>query len=266
MARINIEDSIFKDIRFLKLIQKTQSIDEALGNMVRAWLVAQKYWVPEKCPIPLADWDKQGISNILIEVGLATKEDSGVYVHGSEEQFEWMFKLSAAGKKSAASRKIKYGSSQPYCPEQGLNIDEQPLNTPEPLRTSSSSSSSNTKNNTSSASPPEILNSVEQTLQQMFVPKSPDRKPKACWDLDALYQEYPRKQGKSTGMKKLTKIIDSQEKYDNFKTAIFNYRELLLKENTEPNFVKHFSTFVNCWEDYLHQTEQTIDFELVEET
>ena len=101
MARINIEDSLFKDIRFDELKMKLGSVDTALGAMVRAWSLAQKWYLKEEtCRlIPLSEWKKQRISDFIIEVGLAEVRENGVYVAGSDEQFAWLLQRQLAGKK-----------------------------------------------------------------------------------------------------------------------------------------------------------------------
>lgn len=106
MARINIEDGIYKDHRFLNLIIKLGSIDTALGAVVRAWSLAQKHFLNEENGrlIPLSEWKKQSISDEIINTGLAEVREKGIYVEGSNEQFSWLLQKQAAGKKSAESR------------------------------------------------------------------------------------------------------------------------------------------------------------------
>lgn len=105
MARINIEDSLFKDIRFTDLCLKTQSIDTALGSLVRAWSLAQKWYLTDDRLIPLSDWKQQRINDLIIDVGLAEVVDNKVRVVGSDTQFAWLIQKSEAGKKSAANKK-----------------------------------------------------------------------------------------------------------------------------------------------------------------
>lgn len=72
---------------------------------------------------------------------------------------------------------------------------------------------------------------------------------KDSFNLESLYEEYPRKEGKRDGLKKLQKIVTSQEKYDSVLLAIKNYRAINI--STETKFLKHFSSFVSNWEEYL---------------
>lgn len=101
MARINIEESLFKDVRFDDLKMKLGSVDTALGAMVRAWSLAQKWYLKEETSrlIPITEWRKQRISDFIIEVGLAEVRNDGIYVSGSESQFAWLLQRQSAGKK-----------------------------------------------------------------------------------------------------------------------------------------------------------------------
>lgn len=66
-----------------------------------------------------------------------------------------------------------------------------------------------------------------------------------------VYQSYPRKIGKTLGIKKLLKEIKSETDLVDLKKAIENYKQLCISNQTEPQFIKHFSTFAACWRDYL---------------
>lgn len=75
----------------------------------------------------------------------------------------------------------------------------------------------------------------------------------AVFDLESIYREYPRKEGKTRGMKLLAGKMKTQEDFDKFCMAVRNYASKVKREKTEPKFIKHFATFVNCFEDYLDQ-------------
>lgn len=68
-------------------------------------------------------------------------------------------------------------------------------------------------------------------------------------EIEKLYEKYPRKLGKKAGMKKLSKFSDS--KLIELNKAIDNYLILIERENIKKEYIKHFSTFVNNYEDYL---------------
>lgn len=107
MARINIEDAIYKDMRFMQLVQKTGSVDAALGGLVRAWSLAQAHFLTldNDRLIPLFEWKRQMIPDAVIEVGLAERREKGIYVCGAETQFAWLIQKQEAGKKSGEIRK-----------------------------------------------------------------------------------------------------------------------------------------------------------------
>jgi hypothetical protein len=105
VARINIEDSIYKDHRFLELIIMMGGTDAALGSIVRAWSTAQDYWLQNGVGIPLPVWKKQKLRLELLEVGLAEIRGDFVYISGSEKQFLWLEQRQMAGEKGGRPKK-----------------------------------------------------------------------------------------------------------------------------------------------------------------
>lgn len=69
-------------------------------------------------------------------------------------------------------------------------------------------------------------------------------------DFEVLYKSFPRKEGKAKGMTKLKKTVKDHETYVRFGNAVTNYIELCKLEKREKTYIKHWATFVNCWEDY----------------
>jgi hypothetical protein len=67
-------------------------------------------------------------------------------------------------------------------------------------------------------------------------------------DLDALYAPYPRKEGKAKGMAKLKRAITTPAQYERFANAVRNYAKHV--DGRPADKVKHFDSFVSCWEDY----------------
>jgi hypothetical protein len=107
MARINIEDSLYTDFRFLELHKKLDNLEMAIGAMVRAWTVAQKWYTSQWKMIPVSVWEKQKLNNFIIECGLATREGDFIKMAGADEQFSWLVQRSEAGKRSARSKAEK---------------------------------------------------------------------------------------------------------------------------------------------------------------
>lgn len=69
--------------------------------------------------------------------------------------------------------------------------------------------------------------------------------------LEAAYAIYPRKMGKSQGMRSARAQCKTIEKVTELISAISNYNKHLVTSNTEPQFVLYFSTFMNQWKDWL---------------
>ena len=90
----------------------------------------------------------------------------------------------------------------------------------------------------------------ESKIKEIKEKKENDQKSK--FDLEALYQKYPRKIGKKKGLEKLSKEINTQEDYDKINIAINNY--ISYTQNDNLKFIKHFSTFVSDWKDWLDYT------------
>lgn len=73
------------------------------------------------------------------------------------------------------------------------------------------------------------------------------------FDFNAVYQKYPRKQGKQLGIKRCLAQIKTQKSYDDLLLAIENYKKYLAQNKIEKQYVKMFSTFMTSWKDYLDQ-------------
>lgn len=142
MARINIEGGLFTRGEWLAMVEILGSADTALGALVRTWLVAQRYWFPNRELIPLDVWRRERLNQAVIESGLAEVRTDGIYVRGSDVQFAWLFDASEKGKKSAEARKKKNGTAQPGGKKRKSSAKnvEHGSNTvgtePEPLRSS----------------------------------------------------------------------------------------------------------------------------------
>lgn len=80
-------------------------------------------------------------------------------------------------------------------------------------------------------------------------------------DLESAYQLYPRKEGKSDGLRIARAQIKTPQDLANLKTAIERYRAKLKVEGKGPEFIKHFSTFMSTWRDWLDpETGQSENF------
>jgi hypothetical protein len=117
MARINIDDSIYKHRGFAALISHyTRSTDLpdticvrlAKGCLWELFTLAQEYWYPKRRAIPKQVFDDAEFPAILYgRGGLCTLEEDGIHVHGAEEAFKWLFQKKAAGEASGKARASK---------------------------------------------------------------------------------------------------------------------------------------------------------------
>jgi len=72
----------------------------------------------------------------------------------------------------------------------------------------------------------------------------------SVFDFASLYNKYPRKEGKSRGLKICKIQIKSEAEYDDLSLAIDNYVEYCSKLK-DSQYIKHFSTFMNEWRDWV---------------
>lgn len=70
------------------------------------------------------------------------------------------------------------------------------------------------------------------------------------FDFELLYAAYPRKRGKTPGLKWLKVHCKSKTKFDLLMKCIENYSTQLRVEGTADEFVLHFGTFLKRHEDF----------------
>lgn len=70
-----------------------------------------------------------------------------------------------------------------------------------------------------------------------------------------LYKNYPRKMGKTQGLKKLAKEIKTETDLNQLTQAIDAYKSYCVKNQTEEQYIKHFSTFASCWREWVPSEE-----------
>lgn len=71
------------------------------------------------------------------------------------------------------------------------------------------------------------------------------------FDLENLYKKYPRKLGKSLGMKKLKSQIKTHDDGVAVDAALAKFIEYHTAKGTETNFLPYFSTWVSSWRDWI---------------
>lgn len=115
MARINIEESLWADARFIRLCVLMGDELRAAGAVVMAWRLAQTYWCPEKKKIPHEVVEKSSLPKELITVGLVRDDDDGFYVCGSEGHFAWWFERVEAGRRGGLAKARNASKAKQSC-------------------------------------------------------------------------------------------------------------------------------------------------------
>lgn len=104
MARINVEDNLFTDARFVALRSELGE-EVAIGKLVIAWRIAQNYWVKSEL-VPLKFWELLKLQ-VLVDYDFAEITENGIYVKGTDENFEWLKQKQLAGKKGGLAKASK---------------------------------------------------------------------------------------------------------------------------------------------------------------
>jgi hypothetical protein len=201
-----------------------------MGICLDAYVLAHKYWVNLESPRQLVPEEAFMNSNleILIEFNLAKKTDKGVYVRGIESKGNARLKIfqdaSDAGKRSAASRKAKYGSAIPI----------------------NASNNMSNENRTTVERPPN-----ETELSKVKLSK--EENIYIAQQVELIYQKYPNKKGKQKGIEKITKqLLSNPDLLASFEKSVDGYAAMCYNNHTEQKYIKHFSTFCNKdWLDYI---------------
>ena len=95
------------------------------------------------------------------------------------------------------------------------------------------------------------LRSAEKKKETLLLPA----KPIGAADLDAVYQRYPRHDGKTPGMRIAKREITSPELLAELGRAVDAYVVKVREETVERKFVLHWSTFMGRWRDFLVPAE-----------
>lgn len=136
MPRINIEDKLMIDPRFVMACIKLGDRELAMGIALNFFQCAQKFYVPKKSPIPNKIYDQLRASELWLEVGLAKRVKRGTYICGSKANFAWLIQCHEAASKSVESRKKKANdrltSVQPLTPT--LPLTHAKIHPPTPLK------------------------------------------------------------------------------------------------------------------------------------
>jgi len=102
----------------------------------------------------------------------------------------------------------------------------------------------------------------KEKVKEKVKEKEADANASESFNFDAIYQEYPRKEGKMNGINKLKKIIKSQDQFNLVLEASKKYNRHCKDFKIETRYIKLFSTWVNGehWNDVYERkiTEQEL--------
>ena len=117
MARVNTEECWWSDPRRSALIKAVGEEERADGLALKMWRLAQKFWESERRLIPKSIFETLPHHAELVRCHLAEAREDMIYVRGSSQYLDWTIeeraKRVAGGKKSAETRRKKYGSAVP---------------------------------------------------------------------------------------------------------------------------------------------------------
>lgn len=241
MAQINIKDSFLKDDKFSELCIKLGSRIMALGVAVEAFILAQKHYLDETNGrlIPLNEWQRKPALHVLAEVGLAEINETGIYIKGSHDSFKWLLQKSDAGKKSAASKRIKRQKRS-----MGVERTSTEVNGAQPIPTSIINTTSNSSFNSNTNTSCENSKSKKpRTLRKASA--APDEsdaiKAKTSFFIQTYCSLFKKQYGtsidvlgKDVGTAKRLVGSLSEEKIQSYLEAYFNMPDSVLAKKKHP--------------------------------
>lgn len=239
-VRLNLEDRAFNDTRFLKL-SKLLKIDSfsSYGIMCFVWYHSQNRLMTQCTDeqineFTLYKFDKNELVNALVQSGFLHKMDNVNYmIVGNEKHVLKLNELQNNGKFGHLGSSFGKLGGRPKGvmknPHQGVMEN-----------------------------PPIQFNSMQyNSIQYKERENTYTLKSKNGFERQilALYEKYPRKAGKTRGIKKLTSEIKSDKDLEHFSLAIDNYKKSV--DGSDEKYIKHFSTFVSEWRDWIETKKET---------
>lgn len=220
MPSVRIEDDAFGDPRFQILginmgLPVAFAEDWARGAMARVWrhcTMRQTHVVSREVLCAIVREEK--FADAVIASDLGEPSGDGIRIKGTRGRIEWLRKLKRNAQKGADAR---------------WHTKRHP------------------KGNGTGMSDP-MPDACPLTLT--LTPALTKKDQKQLLDFEALYALYPLKKGRTKGLAIAARQVKTPEQYEKLRTAIVAYAEEVRRLGTEPKYVKHFSTFMGCWEDY----------------
>jgi len=101
--------------------------------------------------------------------------------------------------------------------------------------------------------PRELPGNDRHCLESAATDRQTDRQTEHDFDFETLYKKYPRKEGKTLGMKICGNQILSQADFDRLSKAVDKYAAMCRKDKTEKKYTLQFGTFMGRWTDYADE-------------
>ena len=91
------------------------------------------------------------------------------------------------------------------------------------------------------------------TLFASYVKSKSDKESQLENDFEELWKLYPRKAGKAKAFKSYISAVKQGATNEQIRQGILNYIQWIKEHKTQPEYIKHGSTFFNerCWNDEL---------------
>lgn len=182
-------------------------------------------------------------------------EDSDFFEFSHEEKLVWIYLLSLASQKNSARIHVSHQHAHQVC-----NISAKSINSSiEKLcklgilkRERTRTLRGRYVDDTSTCS----------TDRQTDITNKTNITPEA-FDFAEIYSLYPRKEGKSDGLKICKREIKTKADFELLRSAVIRYREHCESAGTDKKFIKHFDSFMGRWRDSLDPDYGTSDLRIV---
>lgn len=232
--RVNVDTEAHSDPRFARLGQMLGAPpafahDVGLARMTRVWAYCTK-----RTAYALEAWEVDGFigapdsMTLLVACKLASPDESGAYyIAGTKGRIEWYATATANGRKGGRPKRMVSESEPSSNPDHNHPVTH-PGNHPQEKEEE------------------DLSSSLDLALTRD--PSAPS--PRTAWAL-AVYQAFPRKEGKTPGLKRLAPQLKSEGDAAAARLAAENYAGHVKAEGRELAHVKLFSTWVGEWRDWV---------------
>jgi len=190
---------------------------------------------------------KDNIHNSWFRLSNRLLEDPDFFDFTHEEILVWIYILSVSSQKNSGQVLVLYAHAGRICRLSRSAIDNALAKLKRNQIVTTSKGLVSVPNFLDKSAT--IQNNTKQDITKQN--KTPPDPHGGLFDFEKLYENYPKKEGKKSGLAKLRVIITSDEDLKKFQTAMSRYIENLKVKKTEAKYIQKFSTFVNNWTDWL---------------